>query len=66
MVGHNVFISVYNVDDAIYQLRYSFAMSFDKAKKLIIEAMQKGFKETDITNALGIMKDLVHSQGHQC
>jgi hypothetical protein len=40
---------------------YSFAMSFDKAKKLIVkEAMQKGFEETDITNAVGIMKDLVH------
>lgn len=40
---------------------YSFAMSFGKAKKLITrEAMQKGFEQPDITNAVGIMKDLIH------
>lgn len=40
---------------------YSFAMSFGKAKKLIVrEATQKGLEETDITNAVGIMKDIVH------
>lgn len=40
---------------------YSYAMSFDKAKKLISkEAKQKGLEQTDITNAVAIMKDLVH------
>lgn len=40
---------------------YSFAMSFEKAKKLIVkEAKHKGLEQTDITNAVGIMKDLVH------
>ncbi|MBI5180950.1 MAG: hypothetical protein HZA05_06065 [Nitrospirae bacterium] len=40
---------------------YSFAMSFEKAKKLISkEAKQKGFEQTDIANSVGIMKDLIH------
>ena len=40
---------------------YSFAMSFGKAKKLITrEAIQKGFEQPDIANAVGIMKDLIH------
>lgn len=40
---------------------YSFAMSFDKAKKLIVkEAKQKGFEQSDIANAVGIMKYLIH------
>ncbi len=40
---------------------YSFAMSFEKARKLIArEAIQKGLEQTDISNAVGIMKDLVH------
>lgn len=40
---------------------YSLAMSFDKAKRLITkEAKQKGLEQPDITNAVGIMKDLIH------
>src|SRR4030067_3708535 len=40
---------------------YSFAMSFEKAKKLVVkEARHKGFEQTDIANAVAIMKALVH------
>ncbi len=40
---------------------HSFAMSFEKATKLIAkEVKQKGLEQTDITNAVGIMNNLIH------
>ncbi len=45
----------------LISVQYSFAMSFEKAKKLITkESMQKGFEQQDIIYAVSIMKDLVH------